>query len=1082
MREIEPSNMKVTISKALLLTLLLLPLLASGGSTSAATTTTSISCVPTTINVGQYTVCAITVSGWSGSVTGETVTITRLSGSGNIAQTSCALQSGGTCTVSVEGTAVGMPTIQAIYQGDNVNSFSSGSTTITVIQATTATYVNCVPSSVIVGIATVCIVTIGNGYSPSGSVSWVSNGQGQFAPASSCTLLSGTCFVNYTPSATASVQVTGTYEGDTNNFASSSSFTIAVSQSPSGTNVACSPQTVVVGLLTTCTATVTGYMPTGTVTWTVTGSGSFSSNTCTLSGSSTSTCQVTFTPQSISTVTAAYSGDSNNLGSFGTFQVNAIVNRYLQFTVDNSGPPATLTLTGCSVTPTSVVANGTAQIVHSDPGCGPITATLPSYTGGTRYVGPAGVNSFTIAGCSSGSCQVFAATIYYQLQNIYQATPYYPSSWTASGSVTAKGTWAGVNSTTICTIQLAGGGGQAVCQGWSDYKRPVSMSDLSVSSTQRWSTAQTAYADATANNFHNANYYFQFLEGFQYSLVGSVIAPSSPVLSYTAYGVGSSSTLQSSLIQVWLDSSSTWTAQQLLTGSTLGERWAASSNSGSVTAGQNVTVLYYHQFFETLGYTVVSGPSGSSPPAATLSVFGSQTRFQLSNQSVRQSTWADAGKTYNFTDPLGGSTATARWFAQNGAGTVTSSNALTPAYYYQYAFTLSFAVVGGGQNGPAQLNMTAFGSQGATPLTSTATTFWLDTGSPWGVSGLLPNSNASERWITTQQVSGTTTAATTIALQYYHQFLAKVQYQVLGGGSPVAPAFRYSASGTTTQSGLSTSQTSYWIDSGTTWHTPLYLNGTASGERWMATSVTSGLVTSAFSQGLSYKHQYFLKVAANTPLGGTFSNATNWYDSGSRVNLTALANGKWEFEFWSGTGPGSYNGTSIGPSLAVSGPITETAVYYPSVVITVSQGGSVSYVSGTVSGVVQQGASSTVYLPLGGNLTLNANPSSILQVFRAWSGNTTSKAERASLVLQGPANVTATFDLNTAGIAESAVASVAVVAAVLAYFFMRKKRINLRRRIPRRRESWLYLETAVPESFGLQFGLKNAFADGAWTR
>lgn len=1055
MREIGREEMRFTPSKALLLALLFLSVLAGNGSANASSATaTTISCTPTTLSVGSSTTCTVTVSGYSGSITGETVSIAMSGGTGNIATTGCAL-SGGTCSTAVQATGVGTPTIQAAYGGDSGNTGSSGTTSVTITQATTTTHISCVASSDIVGSADTCSATIGNGYSVSGTVSWTTSGQGQFAPANPCSLSSGTCSVNYTPTQTGTVQITGTYSGDTNNAGSSSSYTLTVSKYQSTTVVNCNPQTVIVGSLATCTATVTGYAPTGTVAWTNTGTGTFSSKSCTLSGSSTGSCQVTFTPQNSATITATYNGDSNNLGSLGTFQVNAIVSRYLQFTVDNAGPPVSIALSGCSVSPTSVTANGTAQIVHADPGCGPITATLPVSVGSTRYVGPSGVTSFAINSCSSSSCQVFTATIYYQLQNTYQATPYYPSAWTSTGSVTVTGTFAGAGGATVCTIQFSGGTGPSLCQGWSDFSRPASISDLAISANQRWSTTQATYTDSAGNSFHNADYYLQWLEGFQYSLVGSTSAPSAPVLSYTTYGSSTSFMLQKSLTRVWLDSASTWTAPQLLAGSTLDERWAAGSNSGSVTPGQNVTVSYYHQFFETLGYSVVGGPSGSSPPSANLSLFGAQTKFQLANQTARQFTWADAGTIYNFTNPLPGTTTTARWSAPLASGAINSSAVLAPTYYYQYAFSIDFAVVGGGPFHAPQLNLTSFGAEATATLDSTATTYWLDSGSRWSVSMVLPNSTMDERWMTPETTSGAATATADLAFQYYHQFLVKVEYQVLGGGAPVTPTYGYFELGNETSSALSTTLTSFWVDSGSAWNATATLNGSASGERWVTTSATTGLVAAPFSLVLSYYHQYYLVVAVNTALGGTFSNSSGWYDSGTRVNLTASADAKWRLEYWRGTGLGSYNGTEATSAVYVSGPVTETAVFYPGVLVASSQGGSIRLVFGSASGVIKEGTNQTLYIPLGENLTLVAIPSSVLEVFNAWSGNVTRSATQASFAVEGPSSVTGTFGLNYTGIAESIGVAGAAVAATAGVIILRRKRLSMRRITPRKKNGWL---------------------------
>jgi hypothetical protein len=92
--------------------------------------------------------------------------------------------------------------------------------------------------------------------------------------------------------------------------------------SSSSTSVICSPGSVVIGSPTTCTATVTGNNPTGTISWQSSGSGTFSATSCTLSSGS---CSVNYTSSSNTspvTITATYSGDNNNVaGSPGTYSL-----------------------------------------------------------------------------------------------------------------------------------------------------------------------------------------------------------------------------------------------------------------------------------------------------------------------------------------------------------------------------------------------------------------------------------------------------------------------------------------------------------------------------------------------------------------------------------------------------------------------------------------------------------------------------------------------------------------------------------------------------------------------------------------
>jgi hypothetical protein len=92
------------------------------------------------------------------------------------------------------------------------------------------------------------------------------------------------------------------------------------------TTISCSPKSAAAGSSTviTCTAKVTGYLPTGKVSWSQSGTGSvsLSSTTCTLVSASLTqgTCSVTMTGSTTGqvTMTATYAGDPNNQSSSRT--------------------------------------------------------------------------------------------------------------------------------------------------------------------------------------------------------------------------------------------------------------------------------------------------------------------------------------------------------------------------------------------------------------------------------------------------------------------------------------------------------------------------------------------------------------------------------------------------------------------------------------------------------------------------------------------------------------------------------------------------------------------------------------------
>ena len=147
-------------------------------------------------------------------------------------------------------------------------------------------------------------------------------------------------------------------------------YTLIRSATSSMTGVTCTLTTFGVGVPSTCTATVTGSSPTGTVTFSQSGSGSVafgSGGECTLSFSGT--CSVTATGATAGSVTVkgTYGGDAGNLGSFGTNMV----------TVTSAPPPPP--------PPPTPVCPSTSGGVLMPPG-----ATFTDLSGHT-WVAPSGI-------------------------------------------------------------------------------------------------------------------------------------------------------------------------------------------------------------------------------------------------------------------------------------------------------------------------------------------------------------------------------------------------------------------------------------------------------------------------------------------------------------------------------------------------------------------------------------------------------------------------------------------------------------------------------------------------------------------
>lgn len=110
----------------------------------------------------------------------------------------------------------------------------------------------------------------------------------------------------------------------------------------SQTSVFCSPAIVSVGFPVSCTATVSGSSPTGTITWSTSSSaGSFNQSICVLSNGS---CTTMYTDNSSGSaiITGCYSGDLDNTASCGTFILTVTPSGPVYYTSNYTSVQATI--------------------------------------------------------------------------------------------------------------------------------------------------------------------------------------------------------------------------------------------------------------------------------------------------------------------------------------------------------------------------------------------------------------------------------------------------------------------------------------------------------------------------------------------------------------------------------------------------------------------------------------------------------------------------------------------------------------------------------------------------------------------
>jgi Bacterial Ig-like domain (group 3) len=501
----------------------------------------NVNCSPGAVPVNTQTTCTASVSDTgagissvpSGAVTFDVTT------SGGISSYFCSL-SGGSCSVNFVPAPgkEGPISLPAAYGGDvdHVASKGLGTNALSAEVRPTSASVSCSPSIATSGSQVSCQATVedslGSGVPlvPKGNFSFTSSGGGAFSPAT-CSLApltsnSAACLAHYTPAlgnTASSQQIGGKYGGDPDHSpASATPFTLQLRARVASISLSCASSVSTVNTPLTCSAKVSDasgtapLAPTGGVSFSSTGAGSFNPTTCIIHSG---TCGVTYTPspgsEGSATITALYLGDGN-YGPSSASIVISVEQRLSSTTVNcasSSVPvnaPTTCTAivsdstgVGTTMTPTGVVtfnsAGGTFGSGSSctlsagscsltftpSPGSEGTVSVGASYAGDVDHSGgtatPFGISATTRSVTVSVSCSptpvplLGSTTCTVTVKDSDAGTPIDPT-----GTVHFSDNGAGGGfSTTDCTLS---GGSCSVT-----YTGPFSLLPISVSITATYS-------------------------------------------------------------------------------------------------------------------------------------------------------------------------------------------------------------------------------------------------------------------------------------------------------------------------------------------------------------------------------------------------------------------------------------------------------------------------------------------------------------------------------------------------------------------------------------------------------------------
>ncbi len=278
--------------------------------------------------------------------------------------------------------------------GFSFNTYAATTTTLTTSATTAVVGVNVTLTASVAGVSPTGNVVFKDGTTTIGTV------------ATTGTTATRTAVLSTNFTTVGSHSITAAYAGDANDAASTSAAkTVTATIKTTSTTLTTTPSTAAVGQSVTLTSTVTGYTPTGTVTF-KDGTTTLGTGTLTPTGTgttATATFNATFSTVASHSITVVYAGDANDKTSTSTAKAVTVTKATTTTAVTTSvtsaviGQSVALTATVTGYTPTGTVTfkDGTTTIG---------TATLT----GTGTTGTATLNTTFSTAASHSITAVYA--------------------------------------------------------------------------------------------------------------------------------------------------------------------------------------------------------------------------------------------------------------------------------------------------------------------------------------------------------------------------------------------------------------------------------------------------------------------------------------------------------------------------------------------------------------------------------------------------------------------------------------------------------------------------------------------------
>ena len=222
----------------------------------------------------------------------------------------------------------------------------------------------------------------------------------------------------------------------------------------------------------------------------------------------------------------------------------------------------------------------------------------------------------------------------------------------------------------------------------------VSLSLEGSTSSQRWETSQSTYGLASSSQAIQIVYYRQHYVVFGFSISGGGSGFSPPTIKYTSFGA---SVIASAGIGVWADAGSRYQYQNVLPGSTQGERWY-SAQGGPIGSSELINATYYLEYLVTFD---VSFKNTGVLPGVALSSTSAGQPYSATLVPGTNKEWLDSESSFSLPQSI--SQGTGDRLITNGTGTGKATLNLAVGLVYEHQFYVNIAqnVPGGGTLSPS---------------------------------------------------------------------------------------------------------------------------------------------------------------------------------------------------------------------------------------------------------------------------------------------------------------------------------------------------------------------------------------------